>query len=280
MQKLFPGCGICAWLIPKDSIDRQEIIDVVWLGLGEVAQTSVQPGSVYFNEELAKQYTEFDVELANEHLDEIMPERGSNGMRLRPDGEPFAFTFAYSAANPVFGDALELVAQQWREVGIAMTPTPLDRTLITARQDAGELQGVAWERGGGAGQEVVLDPRWWFPSNNDSYYWAPAWTAWYLGADPEASQVKPQEPPAPAKKQMELYGQLQASADADEQTRLMNEILDIAAEEFWTMGISWPAAGYGVKKTNFLNVPDSMPASWVYPTPGPTNPEQYFIADE
>ena len=64
-------------------------------------------------------------------------------------------------------------------------PTPLDRTLIQARQDAGELEGVAWERGGGAGQEVVLDPRWWFPSNLDSYYWAPAWTAYFLGVNPE-----------------------------------------------------------------------------------------------
>ena len=58
----------------------------------------------------------------------------------------------------------------------------------------------------------------------------------------------------------------------------MNQILDIAADEFWTMGIAWQAAGYGVKKTNFHNVPASMPASWIYPTPGPSNPEQYFIA--
>lgn len=262
------------------AMDRQEIVDVVWLGQGEVAQTSVQPGSVYYNDQLAHQYTEYDTELANEYLDKVLPEKDSSGMRLGPDGEPFAFTFAYSAANPVFGDALELVAAQWREVGIDMVPTPLDRTLIQARQDAGELEGVAWERGGGAGQEVVLDPRWWFPSNNDSYYWAPTWTAWYLEVDPETMQVKPEEPPAIVKKQMDLYGELQASPEFDEQVRIMNEILQIAADEFWTMGIAWPASGYGVKKTNFRNVPETMPASWIYPTPGPTNPEQYFIEAE
>ena len=60
----------------------------------------------------------------------------------------------------------------------------------------------------------------------------------------------------------------------------MNDILDIAAEQFWTMGIGWPTNGYGVKKTNFRNVPATMPGSWIYPTPGPTNPEQYFIAAE
>ena len=78
--------------------------------------------------------------------------------------------------------------------------------------------------------------------------------------------------------QIRLYGELQASADADEQVRLMNELLEIAAEEFWTMGVAWQASGYGVKKKNFHNVPASMPASWIYPTPAPTNPEQYFMA--
>ncbi|WP_454850950.1 ABC transporter substrate-binding protein [Rhizobium binxianense] len=262
------------------AMDRQEVLDVVWLGQGQIAQTSVMPGSVYYNERLAKQYTEYDVEKANSFLDKVLPNKGADGMRLRPDGKPFAFTFAYSAANPVFGDALELIAAQWAKVGIAMTPTPLDRTLIQTRQDAGELEGVAWERGGGSGQEVVLDPRWWFPANTDSYYWAPAWAAYFLGVNPDSAQVKPEKPAPAALKQMELYGKLQASADPDEQVKLMNQILDIAADEFWTMGVAWEANGYGVKKTNFHNVPKSMPASWIYPTPGPTNPEQYFMTKQ
>lgn len=259
------------------AMDRAEVLDVVWLGQGEVAQTSPIPGSPYYNERLAKQYTEYDLALANEHLDRVLPDKQGDGMRTWPDGSPFIVSVAYSAANTVFGDALELVAAQWAKAGINMQPTPLDRTLIAARQDAGELEGVAWERGGGAGQEVVLDPRWWFPSNLDSYYWAPAWTAYFLGVDPETSQIKPEEPPAIVQKQMDLYGELQASGDPEEQVRLMNEILEIAADEFWTMGIAWQGPGYGVKKTNFHNVPASMPASWIYPTPGPTNPEQYYI---
>ena len=259
------------------AINRQDILDVLWYGQGEVAQTSVQPDSIYYNERLAKQYTEYDLDLANQYLDKVLPERGPDGMRRRPDGEPFSFTFAYSAANPVFGDALQLIAAQWRKVGIDMRPTALDRTLIMVRRNAGQLEGVIWQRGGGAGQEVVLDPRWWFPFNIESYYWAPAWTAYYLEADPATSQVKPEKPPAAALKQMQLYSQLQAAPQFDEQVRIFKEILEIAADEFWTMGIAWPGKAYGVKKNNLRNVPDSMPASWLYPTPGPTNPEQYFF---
>lgn len=261
------------------AMDRQELIDTVWLGQGQPAQTAPRPESIYYNKRLATQYTEHDVAKANAYLDKVLPNKGSDGFRTL-DGKRFVFTFAYSSANPVFGDALQLIKKQWAKVGIDMEPTPLDRTLIQARQDAGELQGVAWSRGGGAGQEVVLDPRWYFPANNDSYYWAPAWAAWYEGVDTANSQVQPEEPPAVVRKQMDLYNQLKASPDPKEQVTLMKQILEIAADQFWTMGIAFEANGYGVKKDDMHNVPKSMPASWIYPTPGPTNPEQYYFSGQ
>ena len=64
------------------AMDRQEVLDVVWLGQGEVAQTSPMPGSVYYNERLAKQYTEHDLATANEHLDKVLPNKDANGLRL------------------------------------------------------------------------------------------------------------------------------------------------------------------------------------------------------
>jgi peptide/nickel transport system substrate-binding protein len=258
------------------AMDRQELLDTVWLSQGEIAQTAPRPESIYYNERLAKQYTEHDTEKANALLDETLPKKGADGMRLRPDGSRLVFTIAYSSADPVFGDALQLIKRQWAQVGIDVEPTPLDRTLIGARHDSGDLEGVAWQRGGGAGQEVVIDPRWYFPANNDSYYWAPAWAAWYLGVDPNKSPIKPEEPPAEVKQQMDLYNQIQLSADSGQQVKLMKQLLDIAADQFWTMGVAFDANGYGVKKSTMHNVPASMPASWIYPTPGPANPEQFY----
>ena len=57
----------------------------------------------------------------------------------------------------------------------------------------------------------------------------------------------------------------------------MRQILDIAAEEFYVIGISLPTPGFGIVKNTFHNVPASMPGAWIYPTPAPTNPEQFFI---
>lgn len=57
------------------AINRKELVDVVWLGQGDVAQASPRPGSLYYNERLARQYTKTDLKLANEHLDKVLPNK-------------------------------------------------------------------------------------------------------------------------------------------------------------------------------------------------------------
>ena len=44
------------------AINRQEIIDVVYVGQGEPYQLAPRPTSPFYNERLAKQYTEYDVD--------------------------------------------------------------------------------------------------------------------------------------------------------------------------------------------------------------------------
>lgn len=57
----------------------------------------------------------------------------------------------------------------------------------------------------------------------------------------------------------------------------MMQILQVAADQFYVLGISTPTNGYGVVKNNFHNVPKTMIAAWLWPTPAPTNCCQYFI---
>ena len=89
-----------------------------------------------------------------------------------------------------------------------------------------------------------------------------------------------EEPPEDVKRQMELYDQLKATADLDVQRELMNEIIDIAIENFHRIGVSLDMGQYGVVKNNYYNVPLAMPESWNYPDPFPTNPSTYWIGPE
>ena len=66
---------------------------------------------------------------------------------------------------------------------------------------------------------------------------------------------------------MDLYDQIKGTGDAAQQEALMKQILEIAAEEFYAIGISLGPNGYGIKQNNFRNVPSPIPGSWLYPNP-------------
>jgi peptide/nickel transport system substrate-binding protein len=76
---------------------------------------------------------------------------------------------------------------------------------------------------------------------------------------------------------MALYDQIKKTGDGDEQIKLMQELLEICADQFYTVGLLWEADGYGVVRNNFINTPPVMPWSYSYPHPGPENPCQFFF---
>ncbi|MCA9839838.1 MAG: ABC transporter substrate-binding protein [Trueperaceae bacterium] len=258
------------------AIDRQELIDVVFVGQGEPYQAAPRPTSPLYNEQLAKQYTEFDPDLANQMLDDLgFAEKDSEGYRLDASGNRISFAVeVITALNPSWTDSLELIQGYWRNVGIDMQIRTEDRSLFYTRKEANDVDATVW--GGDGGLDVILEPRWYFPFSNESNF-AQAWQVYYNNPSGEGALTAPEEPPAATKRQMELYDQLKSTGDAAEQEALMKEILQIAADEFYAIGISLPAPGYAIVKNNFYNVPDSYPNAWLYPHPAPTMPEQYFI---
>jgi peptide/nickel transport system substrate-binding protein len=78
------------------------------------------------------------------------------------------------------------------------------------------------------------------------------------------------------REQMRLYDQMAAAGDPEEQDRLLREVITMAREQFYAIGISLPPKGYGIARTDFHNVPTTMMIESDYPEPGPSNPEQYF----
>lgn len=258
------------------AINRPEIIDLVFVGQGEPFQAAPRPESPFYNEQLATQYTEYDVAKANEHLDKAgLTERDAEGYRLGPDGKRVSFVVEIAAGfSQAHVDVMQLVAAQWKVVGIEAAVKPVDRALFDTRRLANEHDAVIWD--GAGGLDVIQNGNYYFPRSNRSDY-AQAWATWYLNPSGDGAQTAPEEPPAAVQQQMQLYDQLTRTSDPAEQEQLMREILDIAAEQFYTIGISLPSNTYGIVKNNFRNVPAQMPNAFVYPQPAPTNPSQYFI---
>ncbi|NJN80820.1 MAG: ABC transporter substrate-binding protein, partial [Caldilineaceae bacterium] len=260
-------------------IDRQEIIDLIYVGQGEPMQSAMDRTSIpeLFDEEMYSMYTEFDQDLAHEHLAAAgMTEQGDNGFFLGPDGEPFSFVIQATDSFG-FSDRAEVIVQQLQACGLDAQLSVVDRSLLYQRKDANEHDVHVW--GAGGSSSVFLDPRHFFPYSQESAF-AQAWVTWYENPSGDGSLTQPEEPPAIVKQQMELYDQIKATGDYATQIELMQQIIEIAKDQFYVIGVSSTPPGYGIVKNNFHNVPSSMPGSWQYPTPAPTNPEQYWISSQ
>jgi peptide/nickel transport system substrate-binding protein len=257
------------------AINRSEIIDQVYNGAGEPHQVAPLFESPLYHEQLARQYLEFDKTRANNHLDQAgLDKRNDQGLRLGPTGKPIVFTVEVTPDIYIESvEALKLIQGHWRAVGILMQIKEEDRNTLIERRDTNQHDAVVWASAGGI--DVILDPREYFPFSNESNY-AVGWGYWYINPkDPRAEQ-----PPAIIMQQMLLYDQLVATGDPSTQNELMGQILEIAANQFYVIGIARPGKGYGIVKNNFQNVPGLMPAAWTYPDPAPTNPAQYFIEQD
>jgi peptide/nickel transport system substrate-binding protein len=255
------------------AIDRQEIIDLVFVGQGEPWQVAPQRDTPYFHERLATQYLEYDVDLANEHLDRAgYTERDSEGFRLGPDGNRITLVAEAAVGSQSHVDILEIVQEHWREVGIDLQIRAIDRSLLWQHIEANEVDISVWD-GDGGGLEALIRPRYYFPSELASAQ-APAWGAWYV--NPELAVAE--EPEAPERQQMQLYEQLRSAGDLDRQAELMLEILEIAADRFTSIGISTRPTAVGIANNNLRNVPDVIPQTGgFYPNPAPANPVQFFF---
>jgi peptide/nickel transport system substrate-binding protein len=254
------------------AIDRQEIIDVVFIGQGEPFQVAPRPESPFYDEEMAKQYTEFDPELAIQHLEAAgLTETNGDGVRLMSNGEPAKIEVDVIAAlRPEWIDMLELMQIQLAQVGIDIEINNIDRTLFYDKRPGNDFDAQVW--GGDGGLDVIQEPRYYFPSGAESV-WAFKWQAWYTGATPDIA-----EEPAPwAKEQMDLYTQLNQEGDPEKRNELMKQILEIAKENFPVIGVSLMPDGYAIAKNNLRNVAPKMINAWLFPQPGGYDPAQWYF---
>lgn len=257
------------------AINRQEIINTVFITMGKPFQAAVLEGSPFYNEQLATQYTEYDVDKANAALDKIMPDKDADGMRLRPDGKPFKLVL--EVANNTRKsevDTANMLVKYWQAVGVNVEAKPEDRALLYTRKDANQLDAMIWQ--GESGYNPMMDPRYYFPSSSESAY-AQAWAQWYNGGALVADGGVAEEPPDDIKAFYEKYEEVKTAVGFENQKKVMDELLQMSADYFFVLGISTPPNLYGVVKDNMHNVPDTMINSWAFPTPSPYNTFTFFF---
>ena len=258
------------------ALNRTEIINAVYQRQGQPWQAAPRPESIFYNEKLATQFLEHDIDLANEYLDEAGYARNASGQRLGPDGNPIHIQFLASttggAQEALLIDVQQIIKQQWSRVGISMDTTPVERSLYQTRTENGEQDALMWTGFGGHELTLRVDPRWYLPTVLNQANWANKWTLWF-----NSNGANGEEPPSATKRQFELYRDALATPDDNERDEMFREILSIAADEFYVIGTTISLPTYAIKSNNFHNVPEVQPDCWPYPSPGQVHTEQFWI---
>jgi peptide/nickel transport system substrate-binding protein len=257
------------------AINRDQIKESVFLGLGEPRQGVPAPWHPYFpGDEWARKYTQYKPDEANKLLDGIgLAKKDAQGIRLLPSGKPLSIELSVVPAFASWPDTAQLIAKDWEKVGVKTVVQIRERALHFRMREANELQTEMWNEDTTAFPftgNAKADVR-----NSPILTTGPLFKQWY-----DTKGKDGMEPPAPIKKIVELVDTAR-TVGPDGQVKAAQEIFRIWADnvyEIGTIGLTPMVQGVVVVNSRLHNVPKTLGNDWPLRSPGNARPEQFFFA--
>jgi peptide/nickel transport system substrate-binding protein len=131
------------------SLDRQAIIDSIFLGLGEVAVGTQSLLSTAYAPDRIENAYEYDLDAARALLDEAGWVDGDGDGIRELNGQPFSFEMTYSEGVATYEQLVPYMQQQFRDIGVDMQPNPVPfPTLLDTLNKSHDYQmmllGFSW----------------------------------------------------------------------------------------------------------------------------------------
>jgi peptide/nickel transport system substrate-binding protein len=238
------------------AIDRHEINEVMYYGLALEGQNTVLPQSPLYRPRYREAWASYDVKEANRLLDEIGLKR-SGDLRLLPDGRAADIIVEDSGESTEESDALELIRDSWRHLGIRLFTRPMQLTLFRERVFSGKTL-MAIDKGIENGlASADMSPAEFAPTTQEQLQW-PKWGQ-YFETKGEAGQ--PPDSPA-AVRLKELYQAWLNATDGTARARIWHEILTIWADQVFTIGTVAGVQQPVVVNDRLRNVPEHGMYNW------------------
>ena len=239
-------------------IDRQELNEVVYFGLGEESANTVLPRSELFRPQFRRAWASFDLARANALLDQIgLTQRNDDGLRLLPDGRPMELIVDTSGESTEETDVLELVRDDWRKLGIALYPRPSQREVFRKRVFSGMSMMSVWSGLSNAIPTPEMSPAELAPTTQEQLEW-PMWGQYY-----ELSGKGGEQPTSPdVLALVRLYDEWRRATLDAERERVWLAMLAIHADQLYTIGTVARALQPVVVRDDMRNVPQEGVFSW------------------
>ncbi len=217
----------------SQGINRADINQTFFFGLGIGGNNSVLPASPLYEERFRFAFADHDPAAANRLLDEIgLTRRDDDGMRLLPDGRPMDLIVESAGEGSEEADVMQLVIEDWQALGIRAYIKPLQRQVLRNRIFAGETLMAIWFGLENGIPSADMSPWEFAPTTQQQYQW-PRWGQYYETRG--AAGTPPDEPEA--KRLLELYHAWRATRTTDERRALWHEILELYSAQVYSIGL-------------------------------------------
>jgi peptide/nickel transport system substrate-binding protein len=240
------------------AIDRHEINQVIYYGLGKEGANTVLPASPLFKPEYPKAWSTFDLAQANRLLDEIgLTERDSDGIRKLPDGRTLEIVVETAGQSPEEGDVLELISDSWRQIGVKLFQKASERDYMRNRIFSGATIMSVWTGLEDGIPTAAFSPQELAPTTQQQLQW-PKWGQYVetAGESGEAADLPE------AKQLSQLLEKWRETTNREEQKQIWAEMLALWGEQVYTLGTVAGAPLPVVVDKRLRNVPDQAVFSW------------------
>jgi peptide/nickel transport system substrate-binding protein len=242
------------------AINRHEINQVLYYGLAMEGNDTVNPNSPLYRPQYRTAWAQFNVKKANSLLDELgLTARDSNGIRLLPDGRPMLMIVETAGESTEQTDVLELIQDSWLKIGIKLFPKPLQREVFRNRVFAGKTLVGVWSGLDNALVTADMSPQLLAPVSQQQLQW-PKWGQYY-----ETGGVAGEPVPDSVPLVQELVRLNDAWTNAEDQRerrRIWQRMLEIHAEQVYSIGLISGVPQPVVVKGTLRNVPEEGVYNW------------------
>jgi peptide/nickel transport system substrate-binding protein len=237
----------------------------------------VLPASPFFKQENRDAWASYDPDQANALLDAAgLDKRGADGTRLLPDGRPMEFVIETAGERQEVENALQIITDDWRHIGVKLIMRPLDRDILRNRVYSGATMASVWYGWDNGIPQPYTSPAYVAPTDQVFLAW-PKWGQYYQ-TNQEAGEAPDM---APAIRLLELLHDWEVATTEEERSAAWTEMLAIHADNVFAIGTLAEAPQPVVVNKRLRNVPEQALWAW---EPGAHfgihRPDEFFFAPD
>lgn len=239
-------------------IDRATINKALYFNLAKPGAMTVLPQSPFFKQEYRDAWAAHDPEQANALLDAAgLDRRGPDGIRLLPDGRPMEVVIETAGERQEVENALQIITDDWRQIGVKLVMRPLDRDILRNRVFAGTSMAAVWYGWDNGIPRAYTAPDYLAPRQQEFF----AWPKWGQHFQTNGAAGEPPDLPE-AVRLMELSQAWDDAADNDTRSTIWTEMLKIHADQVYGIGTLAEAPQPVVVNKALRNVPEKGLWAW------------------